>query len=454
MTEGLKPYPAYKDSGVPWLGGVPEHWAVKRNKLFMHEVNERSEDGSEELLTVSQYTGITRRREGLSDQGDLLTNAASLVGYKRVKPGDLVMNIMLAWNGSLGVSSVDGIASPAYCVFRAKDGVDPRFLHYLLRTPLFTGAFKTVSTGVVDSRLRLYPDAFFRLPSPLPPLPEQSAIVRFLDYNDRRIRRYIRAKQKLIKLLEEQKQAIIHRAVTRGLNPNVGLKPSDVEWLGDVPEHWEVKRLKWVTRLQRGYDLPAERRIAGPFPVVSSGGIIDRHCEARSKGPGVVMGRYGSTDAVFYLATDFWPHNTALFVTDFQANRPRWCYFMLRTISKADHSGKSAVPGVDRKDLFDIYVAVPPVSEQDAILAWIEHSLADLDHATDAAHREIDLLREYRTRLIADVVTGKLDVREAAARLPEEAEEPEPLEDADSVAEENEEGEGATLDTTTEEAKA
>jgi type I restriction enzyme S subunit len=420
MIPDLKPYPAYKDSGVEWLGDVPEHWVVKRNKLFMREVNERSEDGSEELLTVSQYTGVTRRRERLSDEGDLLTNAASLVGYKRVKPGDLVMNIMLAWNGSLGVSYVDGIASPAYCVFQAKDGVDPRFLHYLLRTPLFTGAFKTVSTGVVDSRLRLYPDVFFRLPSPLPPLPEQTAIVRYLDYMDRRIRRYIRAKKKLIELLNEQKQAIINCAVTRGLDPNVRLKPSGVEWLGDVPEHWEVKRLKWATRLQRGYDLPADRRVPGPFPVVSSGGLIDTHSESKCAGPGVVMGRYGSTDAVFYIEQDFWPHNTSLFVTHFHGNMPKWCYYLLRTITKADHAGKSAVPGVDRKDLFQIVVVVPPVEEQVEIIRAIEAGTQGLNDTISTAQREIDLLREYRTRLIADVVTGKLDVRTAAARLPEE----------------------------------
>jgi type I restriction enzyme S subunit len=247
MIDGLKPNRAMKDSGVPWLGKVPEHWEVKRNKLFLREVNERSEDGSEELLTVSQYTGVTRRRERMSDEGDLLTNAASLVGYKRVSAGDLVMNIMLAWNGSLGVSAIEGIASPAYCVFRADISVEPMFLHHLLRTPLFTGVFKTVSTGVVDSRLRLYPDIFLRLPSLLPPHHEQCAIVRFLDHADRRIRRYIRAKQNLIKLLEEQKQAIIHRAVTRGLDPNVRLKPSGVGWLGDVPEHWEVLPLRRVT---------------------------------------------------------------------------------------------------------------------------------------------------------------------------------------------------------------
>ena len=268
---------------------------------------------------------------------------------------------------------------------------------------------------------------------PLPPLPEQAAIVRFLDHADRRIRRYIRAKQKLVMLLEEQKQALIHQAVTRGLDPNVRLKPSGVEWLGDVPEHWEVRRLKWVTRLQRGYDLPADRRVPGPFPVVSSGGFIGTHSESRCAGPGVVMGRYGSTEAVFYVEQDFWPHNTSLFVTHFQGNTQKWCYYLLRSITKADHAGKSAVPGLDRNDLFQIVVPVPPVNEQREVVRMIEVATHDLNDAISAARREIDLLREYRTRLIADVVTGKLDVRAAAARLQDEVEELEPLDEADAL---------------------
>jgi type I restriction enzyme S subunit len=289
----------------------------------------------------------------------------------------------------------------------------------------------------------------------LPPLPEQAAIVQYLDYVDRRIRSYIGAKQKLIKLLDEQKQAVIHRAVTHGLDPNVCLKPSGVEWLGDVPEHWAVKRLKWVTRLQRGYDLPADSRVPGPYAVVSSGGVIDYHCEPRSRGPGVVMGRYGSTDAVFFIQEDFWPHNTALFVTDFQGNRPRWCYYLLRTISKADHAGKSAVPGVDRKDLYQIMVPVPPVSEQDVLVVEIETESADLDKAMSSANHEISLLSEYRTRLIADLVTGKLDVREAVASLPDETGEQERiLDDAAPFIEDDLEDDDLGLEAALEEVEA
>ena len=140
------------------------------------------------------------------------------------------------------MSPVEGIASPAYCVYGFFTNAFPWFFHYLLRSPKYTAYIKSASTGVVDSRLRLYSDNLYQLYAPLPPLSEQRAIVRYLDYVDRRISRYIDAKQKLIDLLEEEKQAIINQAVTRGLDPNVRLKPSGVEWLGDVPDHWELAR--------------------------------------------------------------------------------------------------------------------------------------------------------------------------------------------------------------------
>lgn len=210
-------------------------------------------------------------------------------------------------------------------------------------------------------------------------------------------------------------------------------KPSGVEWLGDVPEHWEVKRLKWVTRLQRGYDLPADIRKRGTVPVVSSGGIIDTHNESKATGPGVVMGRYGSTDAIFYLEEDFWPHNTSLFVTTFYENLPKWCFYLLRTISKADHASKSAVPGVDRKDLYDIYVPHPPADEQPLIVSGIEENAAIYDAAIARTQREIALMHEYRTRLTADIVTGKLDVRDTLAELAGQASDVVENEDVEGV---------------------
>jgi type I restriction enzyme S subunit len=414
----LGPYPSYKPSGVPWLGDVPNGWQMRSFGSLAVPRNERNRTDLP-LLSVLREKGVVLR-SSLAEEENHNFIPDDLSNYRVVRKGDLAINKMKAWQGSLGISLYDGLVSPAYYVY-AFDASNLQYAHRLLRSRPYIAFYNQASDGVRIGQWDLSKDRLRRIPVLLPPPDDQSAVVRYLEYMDRRIRKYILVKQKLIKLLEEQKQAIIRKAVTRGIDPNVKLKPSGVPWLGDVPEHWDVRRLKWVTRLQRGYDLPADRRVPGPFPVVSSGGFIDTHSESKCLGPGVVMGRYGSTDAVFYVEQDFWPHNTALFVTHFQGNMPRWCYYLLRTITKADHAGKSAVPGVDRKDLFQIVVAVPPIEEQVEIVRSIEMGSLGLNNAISTAQREIALLREYRTRLVADVVTGKLDVREAAAGLPEEA---------------------------------
>ena len=456
----LRPYSAYKDSGVEWLGDVPEHWEVRRlgtsvegciNGIWGNDPN-----GSEDLPCVRVADFDRVRLRVRLEKPTLRAIAPGERNRRLLKKGDLLLE--KSGGGDLqpvGVVMLYDHDAEAVCSnFVARMPVSARcdssYLMYL-HSHLYAIRLNVRSIKQTTGIQNLDSSSYLGEPVSFPPLPEQAAIVRFLDHADRRIRRYIHAKQKLVKLLEEQKQVLIHQIVTRGLDPNVRLKPSGVEWLGDVPEHWEVRRLKWVTRLQRGYDLPADRRVPGPFPVVSSGGFIDTHSESRCAGPGVVMGRYGSTDAVFYVEQDFWPHNTSLFVTHFQGNTQKWCYYLLRSITKADHAGKSAVPGLDRNDLFQIVVPVPPVDEQREVVRTIEVATHDLNDAISAARREIDLLREYRTRLIANVVTGKLDVRESAAQLPDEVEEQELLDETDALID----GDGATaddLDTTPEEA--
>lgn len=426
MISGVKPYLATKSSGVRWLGDVPEHWELLP-ALAVYRPREVKNIGLAEKTVLSLSYGRivvkpTEKLRGLVP--------ASFETYQIVDSGNIIVRTTDLQNDQhslrIGHAKQRGIITSAYMCLETTDKVHNEFGYQYLNAYDLLKIIYGYGSGL---RQNLDFKDIKRLPVLVPPPEDQAAIVRFLNLADRRIRRAIRAKQNLIKLLEEQKQAIIHHAVTRGLDPNVRLKPSGVEWLGDVPEHWEVKRLKWVTSLQRGYDLPADRRVPGPFPVVSSGGVIDTHSEPKCAGPGVVMGRYGSTDAVFYIEQDFWPHNTSLFVTHFQGNAPKWCYYLLRSITKADHAGKSAVPGVDRKDLFQIVVTVPPVDEQIQIVESIELASASLDAGIRGTEREISLLREYRTRLIADVVTGKLDVREAAARLPDEPDEPEALDD-------------------------
>jgi len=229
MEIKLKRYDSYKDSGVEWLGEIPEHWETIRVKNLFKEINERSFDGSEDLLSVSQYTGVTNKSERL-EEGGLLTNASTLEGYKKVSEGDLVSNIMLAWNGSLGFSPFNGITSPAYSIYRLKSNDFKGYFHYLLRTELYKSEFKRNSSGVIESRLRLYTDDFFRIEAIRPPLEEQTAIAKFLDDKTAKIEQAIAQKEKQIELLKERRQILIHKAVTKGINPDVKFKDSGVEW--------------------------------------------------------------------------------------------------------------------------------------------------------------------------------------------------------------------------------
>ena len=223
MTATLEPYPDYKPSGVEWLGDVPAHWGVRRAKFFYREVDERSSTDSEELMSVSHKTGVTPRKQNVT-----MFLAESNVGYKVCRPGDIVVNTMWAYMAALGVARQDGLVSPSYGVYRPlnQKNLHHDYIDFLLRTEAYRTACLILSTGITASRLRLYPESFLGIPLLYCPLAEQIAIVDYLDHVDQRIHRYIDGKEKLIGLLEEQRQAVIHRAVIRGLDQNVHLKPS------------------------------------------------------------------------------------------------------------------------------------------------------------------------------------------------------------------------------------
>ena len=236
----LHPYPAYKPSGVEWLGDVPAHWDVRQLRNVLTGTNMRNQPDLP-LLSVLRERGVILRDVSNSEENhnfipDDLTN------YKVVKNGQFAMNKMKAWQGSYGVSQSDGIVSPAYYVFDVQE-VGQSYFHAATRSIAYVPFFAQASDGVRIGQWDLSQPRMREIPFLVPPAPEQRAIVRYLDHVDRRIRRYVGAKRKLIALLEEEKQAVVNRAVTRGLDPNVRLKPSGVEWLGDVPEHWETFRV-------------------------------------------------------------------------------------------------------------------------------------------------------------------------------------------------------------------
>ena len=236
MMRDIKPYGTMKESGLRWLGRVPAHWGVKRAKYMFYEVDERSVTGEEELLSVSHITGVTPR----SEKNVTMFLAESNIGHKLCRPNDIVINTMWAWAAALGVAKQTGLVSPSYAVYRPLpgNGILPDYIDRLLRTKAYASEYLCVSTGINTSRLRLYPEQFLRIGVLCPLQSEQALIVSFLDSVDRRIRRYIGAKRKLIALLDEQKRVIIHNSVTHGIDPDVTLKPSGINWPSNIPEHW------------------------------------------------------------------------------------------------------------------------------------------------------------------------------------------------------------------------
>lgn len=371
---------------------------------------------------------------------------------------------MRAWQGAVGVSAYRGIVSPAYIVQRLRSAENlPRYMHFLLRTPLFASEAERWSYGITSDQWSLRAEEFKCIYFSLPPLPEQTAIVRFLDWAERRIRQVIRTRQRRIKLLEEYKQALIHRAVTgkievRTGKPYTAYKDSGVEWLSEVPEHWEVRKLRALfTKAGSGTTPSGEEFYGGDIPWVVTGDLNDsvlsnttRTVNARALENFSALRLYPKNSLIIamYGATI---GKTAILGIEACTNQaccvlaePRKGV-LVRFIQSAVISAKGYLvrqgygggqPNINSEIVHSLRIPVPPFEEQSAIVEYLDAQTAKIDTAIAAARREIELLREYRTRLIADVVTGKMDVREVAARLPEEpAQEEVELEDTEETAE-------------------
>ena len=449
MIADLKPYAEYKDSGLPWLGKVPAHWRTVRNgSLF----GQRSQTGYAELpiLEVSLKTGVQVRSFGHAGRKQIMSDLGK---YKRAVKGDLAYNTMLMWQGALGVCPVDGLVSPAYVVARPYPGVDARYFAALFRTGDYMAEIDNASRGIVKDRNRLYWDQFKQMQSPCPPLAEQVTIMRFLDWSNGQLEQTIRAKRKTIALLTEQKRAVVQRAVTRGIDPMIRFKPSGIPWLGDIPDHWATFKLKHsISRIEQGWSPQCDAQPAGD----NEWGVLKVGCVNKDIFRGtqnkklpatlqpdhslevvdgdILVSRANTTELLGLAALVERPRKKLILCDKLFRFRaladcfdPKYLVLLLRSspsraqIESSTSGASSSMQNIGQGVLKNLWVAVPPVSEQLEIVLRIHSNIQPLTAAIGRLEREIDLLREYRTRLVADVVTGKLDVREAAARLPEES---------------------------------
>ena len=442
MIEGLKPYAEYKESGQKWLGSVPAHWRTPRLKTVLREKDARSLDGSGLLLSLTRNRGLIAR----SDMTDKIHSARSLAGYKLYEPGEIVMNRMQAWSGMFGMGSKPGLVSPDYAVFKLLGADLVSLLLARIKAPDLVSQFALKSKGIGSGFNRLYSDRFGAIPISLPPPDEQAAIVRFLDHANRKIDGFIRAKRKLIGLLNEQKQAFIHRAVTRGLDPTVPLKPSGIPWLGDIPQHWEAQQLRHLGRFHKGVGGSKEDATPDGVPCVRYGELYfhfrnfirqPRGFVSSAKSAAYAPIRFG--DVLFAASgervEEIGKSAVNLFtgqavcggdVVIFRPTVAVHAAFLGYALDSygAAHQKATMCRGTTIKHVYPdelrgLWTCVPPVPEQERITASLDSALLGCNAAISRLEREIELLREYRTRLIADVVTGKLDVREVAATLPD-----------------------------------
>ena len=441
MVNGLKPYPEMKDSGIPWCGDLPSHWETYRAKWLFRRVD-RPVANCDEVVTCFR-DGIVTLRKNRRVRG--FTESLKEIGYQGIHRGDLVIHAMDAFAGAAGVSDSNGKGTSVYSVCAPLgEWVNPYYYAFCIREMARSEWILALARGIRERSTDFRFATFASQTLPLPPLPEQIAIVHFLDHADRRIRRYIRAKQKLIALLEEQKQAIIHQAVTgqidvRAGQPYPAYKPSGVEWLRDVPAHWNVRRLKQAARVLRGKFTHRPRNdpslYDGPYPfiqtgeVARAGGVITSYRQTLNERGLAVSRMFPAGTLVMAIAANIGD----VAVLDFEACFPDsivgfvprngverdFLYYVLRAMkpellreAPVNTQGNLNVERIDPKK-----IAIAPIHEQQLIAQQIEVRMGKVDNATNRAYREINLLREYRNRLIADVVTGKVDVREAAADL-------------------------------------
>ena len=449
----ISPYHTNKQARLPWVEHVPERWEVRRLRTVaeMRVSNVDKHANDDELpVRLCNYVDVYKNDRITHEIPFMRATASSEeIERFRLERGDvLITKDSETWD-DIGVSALvtnsadDLICGYHLALLRPQDQILGTYLAWALRPKPITYQFHVEAKGV--TRFGLTHDGIQSIRIPVPPISEQATIVRFLDHADEQIQRYIAGKERLITLLEEERQALVHQAVTQGLDPNVKLKPSGVEWLGEVPEHWEMRPLKrWVsTKITDGpHETPtflddgvpfmsAESMVGGRLDFSRSRGAISReqheaYCrKCHPQRDDIFMCKSGATTGkVAIVETDaefsVWSP-LALIRVDLQKVLARLLFDVLQTSyvqqQIRDIWSYGTQPNLSMSAMERLVVVLPPIDEQREMVTYLDHTTKRLSEVIDHTQREIDLMEEYRTRLIADVVTGKLDVRAAAEGL-------------------------------------
>ncbi len=429
MTQ--KRYEKYVDTEEAWLGSHPSHWARKPLWILFRRVKRQGFE-SEELLSVYRDHGVipkSSREDNFNKPSD------DLSAYQLVEPGDLAVNKMKAWQGSVAISKHRGIVSPAYHVYTSLHSENQRYLHYLMRCDRYITGYLAISKGIRVNQWDLQPEYHSRMPVLLPPLNEQLGIANFLDRETAKIDALIAEQQRLIELLQEKRQAVISQAVTKGLNPDAPMKDSGVEWLGEVPEHWEVRKLSQLcdgigSGTTPKSDVPEFYEEEG-IPWIVTGDLKDclletcsNHITVKAMAEHSALKLYdiGSVVVAMYGATIGKAAILGMRATVNQAccvlppsDQVLGGFLLLFVLAARVHLISLATgggqPNINQEVVRSLRIPLPPVADQQEIIQRVGASLDTLDSVASFAALQVEILQERRSALISAAVTGQIDVR-------------------------------------------
>ncbi len=427
-------YPEYEDSGITWVGAMPSHWQVRRLK-FLFDLMKRPPLTNDEVVTAFRDGVVTLR---INRRADGYTNSLQEIGYQGVRAGDLVIHAMDAFAGAVGVSDSDGKSTPVYSVCRAKPDSHAWYYGRLLRHMALSGFIASLSKGIRERSTEFRWAEAGNVVLPVPPLSEQQAIASFLDREVGKIDALVVEQEKLIDLLKEKRQAVVSHAVTKGLDSNVPMKDSGVEWLGEVPEHWQIVPLKRIARIGNG-STPRRDELRywdeGTYPwlnssvvnedeVTSSVNFVTEAALAecslpRIKPPAVLVGITGegrTRGMATTLSFEATINQHVAYVKPLDARADigylrhffDMAYDRLRYESEGAGSTKGAITC---EQLGQTKIPLPPLCEQLSISEALTEGLKSISSLASEAHNAIELLKERRTAVISAAVTGKIDVR-------------------------------------------
>lgn len=393
-----------KPSGIEWIGDIPDDWEVRKLLSLFKEHKDRNKNLEEQNLLSLSYGKI--KRKDINNNDGLLP--ASFETYNIVEKGDIVFRLTDLQNDKrslrTGIVTQRGIITSAYVTIRPKIKLDSRFYHYLYHMYDICKVFYGMGDGV---RQGMGFEELKNIPTLIPPLKTQQKIADYLDEKCGEIDATIAKQKESIEKLKAYKQSLISETVTKGLDKSAPLKPSGIEWIGDIPNDWEICKLKRCLTIQNGLDYKSVRDDNGEFPVIGSGGQFDFASNYLYDGESVLFGRKGTINKPLYVNGKFWTVDT-MFYSMIKPNAcGKFIFYSATTIPFDFYSTATAVPSMTQRDLINHYLVLPPLSKQRIIADYLDSKCSQIDKYITEKQNIIQKLDAYKKSLIFEYVTGK-----------------------------------------------